>query len=129
NRSKDADIVMIADTPFPAKAIDQNQKLKFINVAFTGIDHVAIEKANRKDVQISNAGGYANDAVAELVIGLVLDLYRHISQGDQDIVAKHFPGKRQGNEIKGKTVGIIETGKIGLQTARLFRAFGAKVVA
>lgn len=128
-RSEGADIVMIANNPYPAKAINQNDNLKFINVAFTGIDHVEIDQSDKKDVIISNAAGYANQSVAELTIGLVLDVYRRISQSGEDIRKKEFPGPIQGKEIKGKTVGLIGTGKIGIQTARLFKAFGAKLVA
>ncbi|WP_369379632.1 2-hydroxyacid dehydrogenase [Lysinibacillus fusiformis] len=128
-RSEGADVIMIANNPYPKEVIDQNANLKLINVAFTGVDHVGIGQARNQDVMICNAAGYANQAVAELTIGLVLDVYRHITQGDKEIHADHFPGAFQGSEIKGKTVGLIGTGKIGMMTARLFKAFGAKIVA
>ncbi|WP_249660296.1 2-hydroxyacid dehydrogenase [Lysinibacillus fusiformis] len=128
-RSEGADVIMIANNPYPKEVIEQNANLKLINVAFTGVDHVGIGQAKNQDVMICNAAGYANQAVAELTIGLVLDVYRHITQGDKEIHADHFPGAFQGSEIKGKTVGLIGTGKIGMMTARLFKAFGAKIVA
>ncbi|UXJ71076.1 2-hydroxyacid dehydrogenase [Lysinibacillus fusiformis] len=128
-RSEGADVIMIANNPYPKEVIDQNANLKLINVAFTGVDHVGIGQARNQDVMICNAAGYANQAVAELTIGLVLDVYRHITQGDKEIHADHFPRAFQGSEIKGKTVGLIGTGKIGMMTARLFKAFGAKIVA
>lgn len=128
-RSEGADVIMIANNPYPKEVIDQNANLKLINVAFTGVDHVGIGQAKNQDVMICNAAGYANQAVAELTIGLVLDVYRHITQGNKDIHVDHFPGAFQGSEIKGKTVGLIGTGKIGMMTARLFKAFGAKIVA
>lgn len=128
-RSEGADVIMIANNPYPTEVIDQNANLKLINVAFTGVDHVGIGQARNQDVMICNAAGYANQAVAELTIGLVLDVYRRISQGNKEIHADHFPGAFQGSEIKGKTVGLIGTGKIGMMTARLFKAFGAKIVA
>lgn len=128
-RSEDADVIMIANNPYPTEVIDQNEKLKLINVAFTGVDHVGIADAKKQDILVCNAAGYANQAVAELTIGLVLDLYRQIAQGNQDIRAEQFSGAFQGSEIKGKTVGIIGTGKIGSMTARLFKAFGVKLVA
>lgn len=128
-RSQGADVVMIANNPYPTQAIDANDNLKLINVAFTGFDHVALADAKRcDDILMSNAAGYANQAVAELVIGLVLDVYRKITQGNEDIRAKDFPGPIQGREILGKTVGIVGTGKIGMMTARLFHAFGAKLI-
>src|SRR5699024_11210760 len=128
-RSKDAEIVMIANNPYPAEVIEKLDKLKLINVAFTGVDHVAGEAAKEKGIKIANAAGYSNQSVAEMVIGLTLDLYRQISQGDKDIRKEDFPGLIQGKEIKGKTVGIIGTGNIGLMTARLFKAFGANLIA
>ncbi|MGE7094430.1 2-hydroxyacid dehydrogenase [Lysinibacillus sp. NPDC048646] len=129
NRSEGADIIMIANNPYPTDVINQNDNLKLINVAFTGVDHVGSAHAKNQDIMICNAAGYANQAVAELTIGLVLDLYRHITQGDREIRDSNFPGPFQGSEIKGKTVGLIGTGKIGMMTAHLFKAFGAKLVA
>lgn len=126
-RSEDADIIMIANNPYPAEAINQSKNLKLINVAFTGVDHVEIDKAEDQDILISNAAGYADQAVAELTIGLVLDLYRAISYGNQTI-RKSSEEAIQGREIKGKTVGIVGTGKIGLTTAKLFKAFGAHLI-
>ncbi|MBG9453824.1 2-hydroxyacid dehydrogenase [Lysinibacillus sphaericus] len=128
-RSEGADVIMIANNPYPTEVIDQNDNVKLINVAFTGVDHVGIAQAKNQDIMICNAAGYANQAVAELTIGLVLDVYRHITQGDREMRADHFPGAFQGREIKGKTVGLIGTGKIGMMTAHLFKAFGAKIVA
>lgn len=127
-RSQDADIVMIANNPYPAEVIEAVDDLKLINVAFTGVDHVAKDAAKSKGVKIANAAGYSNQAVAELVIGLTLDVYRGITQGDADIRKADFSGPYQGREIKNKTVGIIGTGKIGTMTAKLFKAFGANLI-
>lgn len=127
-RSKGADVVMIANNPYPTEAIDANENLKLINVAFTGVDHVKIADAKNQDVLIANAAGYADQAVAELAIGLVLDLYRAITYGDKTIRQEDYPGAFQGKEIAGKKVGIVGTGKIGLMTAKLFHAFGAELV-
>ena len=127
-RSQDADIVMIANNPYPSAVIDQLPDLKLINVAFTGVDHVGVKDANNQDIIISNAAGYANQAVAELAIGLVLDLYRQITVGNEEIRSENFAGPFQGREIKGKTVGLIGTGKIGIETAKLFKAFGATLI-
>ncbi|WP_018659049.1 2-hydroxyacid dehydrogenase [Allofustis seminis] len=128
-RSKDLDIVMIANNPYPKEAFEKATQLKLINVAFTGVDHVDVKAAAEREILITNAAGYSNTAVSELVIGLVIDLYRQISAGDEEIRADNFPGPFQGKEIKGKTVGIIGTGNIGLQTARLFKAFGVELIA
>lgn len=127
-RSEDADIVIIANNPYPKEAFEKAKDLKLIDVAFTGVDHVDQEVANEQGIQIANAAGYSNTAVAELVIGLTLDVYRRISFGNDSIRQGEDVVLYQGNEIKGKTVGIIGTGSIGLETARLFKAFGAKLI-
>lgn len=127
-RSKNADVVMIANNPYPKEAINQNKKLKLINVAFTGIDHVEIEESKNKEFLIANAAGYADQAVAELVIALVLDLFRALSYGNKTIRQDNYPGAFQGKEIAGKKVGIVGTGNIGLKSAKLFKAFGADLI-
>lgn len=125
-RSEHADVIMIANNPYPKEVIESNPELKLINVAFTGFDHVQLDNNN---IKMCNASGYANTAVAELVIGLVLDVYRGITKGDEELRTPNFPGPFQGAEIKDKVVGIIGAGKIGLETAQLFKAFGATVIA
>ncbi|MFO8069704.1 MAG: 2-hydroxyacid dehydrogenase [Alkalibacterium sp.] len=127
-RSQDVDVVMIANNPYPKEVVEQLNQTKLINVAFTGVDHVARKTAKEKEIKVANAAGYSDQSVAELVIGLTLDLYRSISQGDKDIRKGSFPGMIQGSEIRGKTVGIIGTGNIGIRTAQLFKAFGAKLI-
>ena len=67
----DADIVMIANMPLSGKVISACPNLKFIDVAFTGVDHVALEHAARRNIAVSNASGYSNEAVAELTLNMM----------------------------------------------------------
>lgn len=127
-RSKDADVVIIANNPYPKEAIEASKKLKLIDVAFTGVDHVAKDAADDKGIRIANAAGYSRQSVPELAIGLTLALYRGIVKGDAEVRQDVFPGSYQGREIKGKTVGIIGTGDLGLRTAELYKAFGATLI-
>ena len=127
-RSEDADIVIIANNPYPKEAFENAADLKLINVAFTGVDHVDQAAAKDQKIQIANAAGYSNTAVAELVIGLTVDVLRKISFGNDSVRQGEAVQLYQGNEIKGKTVGIIGTGSIGLETAKLFKAFGANLI-
>lgn len=129
-RAKDAEILMIANTPIPDAVIEQSTNLKLINVAFTGFDHVNVSLASEKGIKVCNASGYSNTSVSELVIGHVLNIYRMIKESDNYTRAeKSHIDYYSGYEIKGKTVGIIGTGNIGLETAKLFKAFGAKLIA
>ena len=127
--AKDADAMILANMPMPADVLRKCDKLKFIDVAFTGVDHVGLDAAKEKNIAVSNASGYSNEAVSELVIGMVCSLARNLrAVEDRCRVGKDKTGL-VGWEIKGKTVGIIGLGKIGTRTAELFHAFGANILA
>lgn len=127
--ARDADAMILANMPMPADVLRQCSRLKFIDIAFTGVDHVGLDAAKEKNIAVSNASGYSNEAVSELVIGTTLSLARNLrSVEDRCREGKDKTGL-VGWEIKGKTVGIIGLGKIGTRTAELFHAFGATVLA
>ncbi|MDV0443662.1 2-hydroxyacid dehydrogenase [Methanorbis rubei] len=128
-RSQDQDIVIIANNPYPAEVIHTAERLKMIDVSFTGIDHVDTTTCKSRGITVCNAANYSNETVAELVIGLTIAVLRKIPTGDiATRVGKTSLGLT-GREIAGRTVGIIGTGRIGTVTARLFAAFGARVIA
>ena len=127
--AKDADAMILANMPMPADVLRKCDKLKFIDIAFTGVDHVGLDAAKEKNIAVSNASGYSNEAVSELVIGTTLSLARNLrSVEDRCREGKDKTGL-VGWEIKGKTVGIIGLGKIGTRTAELFHSFGADILA
>lgn len=128
-RSKGQHIVMIANTPYPDRVVEASDDLAMIAVAFTGIDHVGLKACKKKGVEVLNCAGYSDRAVSELVIGLTLSLLRKIGEGDKAVRQGLTSAGLMGSEIGGKTVGIIGCGRIGFQTAKLFLAFGAKVLA
>lgn len=126
-RVSDADILMIANNPLPNEVIETAPNLKMISIAFTGFDHVG-KLAKEKNITVCNAAGYANNAVAELVIGLTLDLMRNINKCNSVIRKGGTIAGLIGGEIKGKTVGIVGTGRIGTMTANLFKCMGATLL-
>ena len=128
-RTAGCDIVMIANNPYPAEVVESADALKMISVAFTGIDHIGVQACKDKDIMTCNAAGYSNQTVAELVIGMAIDGLRNVAKAN-DIVRKGGTSAGiGGREICGRTVGIIGRGKIGMVAAKLFLAFGAKVIA
>lgn len=127
--AKDADAMILANMPMPADVLRKCDKLKFIDVAFTGVDHVGLDAAKEKNIAVSNASGYSNEAVSELVIGTTLSLARNLRSVENRCREGKDKTGLVGWEIKGKTVGIIGLGKIGTRTAELFHAFGATVLA
>lgn len=128
-RTEGCDIVMIANNPYPASVIEANPQLKMISVAFTGIDHVGTDACKANNVMICNAAGYSNQTVAELVIGMAIDALRNVAKANEVVRNGGTSADIGGREICGRTVGIIGLGRIGLMTAKLFLAFGAKVIA
>lgn len=128
-QARDADAMILANMPMPGEVIRGCENLKFIDVAFTGVDHVDLAAAREKGIAVSNASGYSNEAVAELVLGMALNILRNISAVEARCRAGQTKGGLVGSELKGKTVGIIGYGKIGSRSAELFHAFGCTVLA
>lgn len=126
-RLKDSDVAIITNNKFSKKVID-NTNLKLIDVAFTGFNHVDIEACNENDIIVENASGYSDDSVAELVIGLTISIMRKFDQNKKNMFEDEY-FNLLGQIIKGKTVGIIGTGKIGTRVIELFKAFGANILA
>lgn len=127
-RGKEADVIIVANLPITKTIITELKKLKMVSVAFTGTDHIDLEACNKRSIMVCNAAGYSTTAVAELTMGLIIDVYRKITE-------LHSSTKRGGdklgflgNELAGKTAGIIGTGKIGYRVASLLKAFGCNVV-
>ncbi|HJB42116.1 MAG TPA: hydroxyacid dehydrogenase [Candidatus Gemmiger avicola] len=127
--AKDADAMILANMPMPGEVIAACENLKFIDVAFTGVDHVGLDAAKAKGIKVSNASGYSNEAVAELVFGMALSLARNLSAVEDRCRAGGTKDGLVGWELQGKTVGIVGLGKIGSRTAALAHAFGCPVLA
>ncbi len=127
-RIEGADIAIIGNFTIPRDVILNAENLKFISVAFTGVDHIDLESAKKRNIKISNAVGYSDTAVSELVIGLAINLYRKIQLADG--ATRHHGTSKGiiGSVLKGKTVGIIGCGRIGKETGQLFNAFGCQVI-
>lgn len=128
-QARDAEAMILANMPMPGEVLRACPKLKFIDVAFTGVDHVDLEAAREGGIAVSNASGYSNEAVAELVIGTVLSMARNLRAVEDRCRAGGTKAGLVGWELRGKTVGIIGLGRIGSRSAELFHAFGAKVLA
>jgi len=129
DEAKDAEILILANMPLPEEVIRACDTLKFIDVAFTGVDHVGLTAAREKSVAVSNASGYSNEAVAELALGTVLSLCRRLREVEDRCRRGGTKDGLVGFEVKGKTVGIIGLGKIGSRSAELFHALGARILA
>ncbi len=129
SEAKDADAMIIANMPMPGEVISACDNLKYIDVAFTGLDHVGLDAAREKGIIVTNASGYSNEAVAELVIGMAISMLRHIPETQERVRSGGTKDGLVGCELRGKTVGIIGYGNIGSRTGELMHAFGCNILA
>jgi phosphoglycerate dehydrogenase-like enzyme len=125
---KDADVLLLSYRPLSRTVIEGCPHLKLISVAFTGLDHVDQEACKARGIILENAAGYAVHAVSELAIGLMIALFRRIVAADAAIRAGGDNHKLAGQELFGKTLGVVGCGAIGLRVARLGNAFGCHVL-
>ncbi len=127
-RAQGADILMIANNPLNGEVIKAVENLKYIAVAFTGVDHVDLETCRARGIKVSNAQGYATEAVAELTVVMIISLLRNLIECDKVTRIEGTKAGLVGFELNGKTVGIVGTGAIGLRTAQLLKAFNCKLL-
>lgn len=119
--------IITIKTKVNEELLNKLPNVKFIAVAFTGYDCVDLDEARKRNIAVMNVPTYATDCTAELAVGLALSLLREIHTGDQ-ITRTAGWELRPGHELSGKTVGIIGTGKIGIRTAELFKAFKCNII-
>lgn len=128
-RMCDAEVVIVSNIKLSATVLAECKRLRYLSVAFTGLDHIDLAYCEAHGIEVQNAAGYSTTAVSELAVGMMLDLLRSITTLDGIIRQGKARGTLLGRELRGKTVGIVGTGAIGIATARLLLAFGCKVVA
>ena len=129
NETKDATVLMLANMPLPADVLAKSPVVKFIDVAFTGVDHIPVADAHARGIAISNASGYADESVAELCISLMIQLLRHLGEAEELCRNGGTKAGLGANLLQGKTVGLIGAGAIGKRLAALCKAFGCTVLA
>ncbi len=127
-KAKGADVFIIANTPLDNDVINAAENLKMISVAFTGVDHVDAGLCKERGIVVCNAQGYCTDAVAELTFGLILSKLRNIVPCDAVTREGKTKDGLVGNELLGKTVGIIGTGAIGRRVGEIAKVFGCKLL-
>ena len=111
-----------------AKLLEHATKLRVIGRAGVGVDNIDLEAATHKGIAVMNTPGANAVAVAEQTIGMMLAMARHLCRADALMHAGKWEKKSlQGTELRGKTLGIIGLGRIGMEVARRARAFGMEL--
>lgn len=109
-----------------AQSANPESVLKVISRCGTGMDSVDLSAANKLGIKVFNTPDAPTLAVAELTLGLILNLLRNISQMDRDVRKGHWK-KNMGNLLSGKKIGIIGFGRIGQKVAEFLLPFDCKV--
>ena len=128
---KDYDGLLIrSEVKVTAEIIEAATKLKFIGRAGTGVDNVDKQSATQKGIVVANVPGGNTISVAEHTIGLILSMARNIPAAVISMQSQKWEKKKfMGNEIFGKTLGLIGLGRIGNEVAKRLLSFGMKVIA
>jgi D-3-phosphoglycerate dehydrogenase / 2-oxoglutarate reductase len=132
-----ASAIRDADALIVRSAVDVNaevlrgaQKLRVIGRAGVGVDNIDLEAATKAGIAVMNTPGANAVAVAEHTLALMLALARHLPRADSTTRAGKWEKKSlQGSELRGKTLGILGLGRIGMEVARRARAFEMKLIA
>lgn len=122
-------LVIRSATKVRAEVMDAATRLKLVVRAGVGLDNVDLAHAKKKGIDVRNTPAASSDSVAELALGHIFSLARHIGRGTVSTKAGLWEKKKlKGVEIAGKTLGIVGIGRIGQSLARKAHALGMHVI-
>ena len=122
-------IIVRSRTTITKEIIDKADNCKIIARVGVGLDNVDQDAAKAKNIRVINAVEGAMNAVAELVLGLMLSLARQTARGDRGIRSgKWLKKELMGTELRGKYLGIIGMGNIGKRLGRLAKALNMNII-
>lgn len=123
-------LVVRSATKVTAPLINTASRLRVIARAGTGVDNVDVAAASARGIVVMNAPGANSISVAELAIGLMLALARHLPAADAAMKQGKWEKKKfLGEELRDKTLGLAGLGRIGQEVARRAAAFGMRIIA
>lgn len=124
------DILVVRSTKVTAQTIDAANNLSLIIRAGAGVNTIAVEEAAARAIFVCNTPGKNAVAVAELVMGLLLGIDRYIPDQVAEVRASTWNKKKysQTQGLKGRTLGIVGLGSIGLEVAKRALAFDMEVI-
>src|SRR6266478_6157564 len=112
-----------------AKLLESAPKLRVIGRAGVGVDNIDTDAATHRGIVVMNTPGANAVAVAELTLGLMISLARSIPRANTTMHSAKWEKKSlQGSELRGKTLGIVGLGRIGLEVARRAASFGMHLI-
>lgn len=125
---RDVDGVIAGTEPLTAAVLEQAGRLRVISRVGVGIDNVDLAAAERLDIAVCNTPDAVTDAAAELALGGILSVLRHLHEMDAEMRAGRWT-RKMGSLLRGKTVGIVGIGRIGRRVATLLAPFEPRLLA
>jgi len=118
---------IFSDQFFIESNIEKLPKLEYLQVATSGLDLIDLQHPQLKDAVVSGSRGVFNQPMAQYVLSHVLSVYQNHRFFLQTQKDQQWRPSRHNEELLGKRVAVIGVGQIGLQIAKTFSFFGAKV--
>ncbi|HUX35849.1 MAG TPA: NAD(P)-dependent oxidoreductase [Candidatus Paceibacterota bacterium] len=131
--AKDSDVISIfINSQITKELLDLLPNLKLIQTRSTGFDHIDLEAAKAKGIPCSTVPAYGSHTVAEFAFALILTLSRKIFMARHQLMEGggfNIPATLQGFELKGKTLGVVGTGRIGKNIIKIAKGLEMNVIA
>lgn len=125
---KGAQVLVVGVEPVTKKVIEASTDLKIIAKHGAGVDNIDLKAAKAANITVINAPGANRHAVADYVIGLMLNARRGINKASEQLQNKKWQ-IFIGNELYHKTIGVIGTGRIGSEVIRRASGFDMDILA
>jgi phosphoglycerate dehydrogenase-like enzyme len=125
---KDAEIIAGWQKGLKEYCLDPQSKLKWLQSWSAGVDYLPLEELNSRNIHLTSANGVHAYPITETIFALMLGITRKIHTYVKNQQQKTWHHAHMGQEIHGKTIGIIGVGSIGKETAKIAKAFGMNVL-
>ena len=123
-------IIVRSRTKVTKEVFSRATRLKVVGRSGVGVDNIDVEEATARKIVVVNAPTASTVSVAELAIGHMVSLLRHLPEADLSVRSGKWEKARfEGRELFGKTLGLLGSGRIGAEVAKRAQAFGMKVIA
>ena len=123
-------LIVRSKTPIDRDLLGENPTIKFIGRAGAGLDNLELEYLLQKGIHVLHASEGNRDAVGEHTVGMLLSLLRNIPKADSEVKQSIWDREsNRGEELMGKTIGIIGYGNMGQAFAKRLYGFGCTVLA
>ena len=122
-------LIVRSRTKVTREIVERAKRLKVIGRAGAGLDNIDMEAADEKRVTVLNTPEAPADSVAELTVGLMLALVRKIALADSSLKNGRWLKKElEGSLLKGKTLGLVGLGNIGMRVAEIAKEIGMRIL-